>query len=444
MDKATNDPITREDLYALVWAEPLGKIAVRYGVTSGDVTKACAALIVPKPEQGHWTKVDLAKADLAPPLPEPTSDQPLTWTFSPKPVSLATRKPRAKSNSIRKRQMKGLSGDAEHPLLNGARKHITTSRYYTDADYYKPDKKLLVDIFVSKTGLDKALHFANALFLALEAKSYSVVIAPHDDRRFYRMKVDIREVIPKKERERYWDGGSWSPLRPTIVAIEGVEFGLTLFEMSEQVLMRYVNGDYIRDSEYVPPKKNKYFIDRSWTTNKDFASGRFCLQAYSQEGWSHQWRETKERDLLTQIPEIIKGLEGSVNEVQRLIQEAQRKKEEWRLKREEEERLEIIEYEKRRAANAFATSKKNLLETVERWGAVMRLEQFFQEAQVRIAALPLDQQEKLTKQLNSARDLIGTLNPLDYLLEWKSPRERLGITDDDDEYDEDNGIPQDQ
>jgi hypothetical protein len=436
-----NTSITREDLYDQVWSQPLNKIALRFGVTSGDISKACAALNVPKPEQGHWTKVDLGKAAPVPLLPADDSLKTLTWTFTPRATSAAPRKPRVKSTFPRKRPKDRVFEDGEHPLLNGARRFITLARRYTDAGYYKPDKKLLVDIVVSKSGLDKALIMANSLFMALEAKSYPVEIQPHDDRRFHRAAVDIREVAPKKERnEHYWRENIWSPYRPTIVTIDDVEFGLTLFEMSELILVRRVNGDYVKESEYVPPKKSRYWRDDTWTTNKEYPSGRFCLQAYSRGGWIYQWRETSAHDLSSQIAEIIATLEASVDEVKHLIAEQKREEEEWHLKWEEERRLERIEAEKRRVANAIESSKKQLLEVVDQWGSAINLEQFFTQAKARCDDLPKEQQEKLLTQLALARELVGTINPLDFLMQWKSPQERLGTThSEDDEVDDDCG-----
>jgi hypothetical protein len=355
--------ITREDLYDQVLSQPLNKIALRFGVTSGDISKACAALNVPKPEQGHWTKVDLGKAAPAPPLPAAGSLKMLNWTFTPRATSAAPRKPRVKSPFPRKRPKDRIFEDGEHPLLNGARRFITLARHYTDAGYYKPDKKLLVDIVVSKSGLDKALILANTLFLALEAKSYPVEIQPHDDRRFHRAAVDIREVIPKKERkEHYWHERIWSPYRPTIVTINDVEFGLTLFEMSELVLVRRVNGDYVRESEYAPQKKkSRHWGDDTWTTNKEYPSVRFCLQAYARGVWIYQWRETGNHDLSSHIAEIIATLGTSVGKVKHLIAEQKRGKRSGILSGGQEKRLARIEAEKLRVANAIESSKNSYL-----------------------------------------------------------------------------------
>ena len=80
--------------------------------------------------------------------------------------------------------------------------------------YLKPYKKLLVELAVSKTGLDRALSFADALFWQLEQSGHRVMIAAEHEH-FSRPEVDQHE-IPNKKND--WDRSElWAPLRPTIV-----------------------------------------------------------------------------------------------------------------------------------------------------------------------------------------------------------------------------------
>src|SRR5215510_3455144 len=44
----------REKLYQEVWAEPMGAVAARYGVSSASLAKVCRKLAVPTPERGYW------------------------------------------------------------------------------------------------------------------------------------------------------------------------------------------------------------------------------------------------------------------------------------------------------------------------------------------------------------------------------------------------------
>jgi len=49
-DVTEQGPITREALYDLVWAEPMLKVAARFGVSSSYMARVCTALNVPRPE----------------------------------------------------------------------------------------------------------------------------------------------------------------------------------------------------------------------------------------------------------------------------------------------------------------------------------------------------------------------------------------------------------
>lgn len=72
----TKTVITREVLFNEVWAEPLGDVAERYGVSSTDLAKICERLQVPRPTQGHWARVKAGRTEQPPelrPLPEGVS-----------------------------------------------------------------------------------------------------------------------------------------------------------------------------------------------------------------------------------------------------------------------------------------------------------------------------------------------------------------------------------
>lgn len=58
--------ILREELYRLVSAEPMTKPAVRSDVSGSYLARACETLNVPRPPRGHWAKLAVGKAALAP------------------------------------------------------------------------------------------------------------------------------------------------------------------------------------------------------------------------------------------------------------------------------------------------------------------------------------------------------------------------------------------
>jgi len=182
----------------------------------------------------------------------------------------------------------------------------------------------------------------------------------------------------------------WSPYRCTVTHLGTVAIGLTIVEMSEEVEARYVNGNYVREAEYIPPRRGRYAVDTTWTTTKAFTTGRLCLQGYSpywRAKWVRHWREPNDRDLCGRISSIIKELEQSVVDIAGLVEEGERQAaiehERWIVDQEQWKREEA----ERRTAQAFKDSKKELLQIIDAWAESRRLEQFFAEAARQIANL---------------------------------------------------------
>ena len=304
----------------------------------------------------------------------------------------------------------------------GAKPLFETGRLSYHSEYLKPAKKLLVDLVVTKNGLDKALSFANQLFLALEARGYRAVIAPNSER-FHRTEVDERET-PNKSRHY---NNLWSPMRCTVVYIGSVAIGLTVIEMSEEVEMQYVNGEYVRLTELALKRRGRTALDHGWTSTRDLPTGRLCLQAYSpypRAEWSQQWRETKGRDISGRIPEIVRELEKATVEVARLAEEGERKAEverqRWAVQHEQWRREEA----ERRTAKVLKESKEELLEIIEAWAAAKRIEEFFADAELRAQVLPGEEREHTIAQLRQARRLIGSTDALEQFQSWRTPEER--------------------
>ena len=197
-------------------------------------------------------------------------------------------------------------------MIRGAKEHFENGRPVDDGAYLKPYKKLLVDVTASKAYLDKALDFANDLFNAFESIGHRVVIAPSDEQ-LRRATIDEREVR-NKQRNPYYHSGPWSPYRPTVVYVGSVAIGLAIVEMSEEVLLRYVRGKYIRETDYIPPRPSRHYVDHTWTTTRELPSGRLRLVAHSpyhRVSWSTDWQEMKKTSLRSSVKSIIKSLEDA-------------------------------------------------------------------------------------------------------------------------------------
>ncbi len=415
-------PVTREKLYEQVWSEPMLKVAARFGVSSSYMARVCTRMNVPRPAVGYWAQAAVGKGPKQLPLPEARPWDELVWSREGDNVRVAKPLPKPPTAVRRRRAATTTPRPDMHPLIRGARELFEAGRLSYEGGYLKPAKHLLPDLVVTKPGLEKALSFANQLFLSLEERGHRVVIAPYAEH-FHREDVDVRE---KPDKNRPYNN-LWSPGRPTVVYIGTVAIGLTVIEMSEEVEARYVNGEYVRLSDYIPPKRARYALNHSWTTKKQFSTGRLCLQAYSpyqRADWMNHWRETKDRDLTGRMKGIAAELERAVVDIAKLVEEGQRQAEIERKKWEAQQEEWRKEREIQRAAEARKASEKELLHIIAAWAESNRIEQFFKDAERQAGELNDADRAKLLERLRLARELMGSVRAIDYFLDWKSPDER--------------------
>lgn len=432
--------ISREELYRLVWSQPMTKVAEQFNVSGSYMARVCAILHVPRPERGYWAKLAVGKAPPPDPLPEARPGDQLYWSqdgrvqVPSKPQRPPKRRAEAEVRVSRTRT---------HDLLREARALFENSRSTKDDAYLRPYKKLLVDVTASKSGLDKALEFANDLFNALESVGHRVVLAPADEH-LGRADIDVHEVRDKKRNRYDHNGGLWSPWRPTVVYIGSVPIGLAIVEMSEKVLLRYVRGTYIREADYKPPKLPRHAVDHTWTTTEDLPCGRLRLTAYCPDWrvtWSTEWQETTTASLRPQLRSIVRSIEDAAVTLVDQFAQADRRAEIARQERLAAEEKRRREEDRHRAEQSVRESREQLLQVIQQWSHAMTVERFFDEVERRIDDLPPGDRAAIGERLRLARQFVGTRSPLDVLLAWKTPQERYQPLYPDDQAGQDPADP---
>lgn len=68
-EKKKSVTVSREDLYALVWATPMSRLAAQYGLSGTGLAKICRRLDVPYPPRGYWARKEAGKKVTQAPLP---------------------------------------------------------------------------------------------------------------------------------------------------------------------------------------------------------------------------------------------------------------------------------------------------------------------------------------------------------------------------------------
>jgi hypothetical protein len=376
---------------------------------------------VPRPERGYWAKLAVGKAPKQPPLPDARPGDELEWSRDGEPRRVPRPLPQAPKKPSVKRRRPRTSLASTHRLLAGAREHFEVARE-SDDGYLEPQKKLLVDLIVSKESLSRGLTMVNDLLLALEDRGHRVVIVPHAET-FTRKEVDPRE---KEEKTQYYPS-LWRPLRSTVVYVGTVAIGLTLFEIAESVEVRWVDGKYVPVSKVPVTRRNRYAHASSWTHTRDLPSGRLCVQAYSPyqgTDWKRQWCETKAGDFPAKFTTIARELEREAATIAKLVEEAEDRAELERQRWEEMQEKWRREEAERRRIKAIKDSRAELHEIIDAWGEAKRVDEFFKDAELRLEGLGEEDRATILCRLKRARELLGGIDALERIKAWKAPEER--------------------
>jgi hypothetical protein len=72
---------TRQELYDLVWSEPMTKLKARFGISDVAVAKICRRNDIPIPNRGYWAKLQAEKQTFKPKLPQRRLGMPETVTI---------------------------------------------------------------------------------------------------------------------------------------------------------------------------------------------------------------------------------------------------------------------------------------------------------------------------------------------------------------------------
>ncbi|MDO8473393.1 MAG: hypothetical protein Q7T05_06195 [Dehalococcoidia bacterium] len=192
----------RDKLYDEVWAEPVSRVAKRYGISGVALAKVCRKLAVPLPLRGHWTLVELKKAGPRPPLP-PFHGRAVIYSE----IRVLEESVREEIDRILTNEM-NFSTLTSVPVAEALHKpHPLVDRTRTDLKGLKPGNYAVLggrrgslDISVSLACAGRALRIYDALIKAMESLGWIVKVGGRDENKTY---VVIRgEEIPFAIEER--------------------------------------------------------------------------------------------------------------------------------------------------------------------------------------------------------------------------------------------------
>jgi len=420
-------------LYELVWREPLVKLAQRFAVSSTHLAGVCATLHVPRPERGYWSKVEFGKAPSKPDLPAVQPGMPTEWTPGTA-VPKAQRAAQASQRRARTTRPRLPAADTaaietrppperRHVLVSSVKQHFLKTRKPDETGLLRPYKRHLVDIVATEKALDAALTAADNLFRSLNKAGYRVHLY-EDGLGNSRRELDVCETARRQGYFRH----VWSPDRATVVQVGDVPVGLTVFETTELVEMVALgNSRYVAVRDLTPQQNERLKSPHYWRLTRELPSGRLAVQAYSmwwRAPWTQRWTEAKPGDFASLIPKMVEALQAATADIARRKEEADRKAEaeqrEWDRKRE----LERQEAERARRVKARQDARQDLLSAIAAWEQVRSIQSWLQSAERELELLPEADRKSLRAKLVEARELVGNVDALEKLRQWKAPQER--------------------
>lgn len=165
----------RKELYELVWAQPLPKVAKQFGVSDVAIAKACRKLKVPVPGRGYWAKKANGHTVRTVPLPK-AKDVPQVSKPQPRvPGEKSPIDPEDQQEIARIENL--LRSGALDPDRQPWVEHSATSRTSKEARHAKEDwRHLLIlpdeclNIRVTKGSLDRSVSLIGSIFGVCERK----------------------------------------------------------------------------------------------------------------------------------------------------------------------------------------------------------------------------------------------------------------------------------
>jgi hypothetical protein len=174
--------ISRQQLYQEVWAEPVTKVAERYGVSGVAVAKWCRRLNVPRPGRGYWAQKSAGHRVKQVPLPDSRNGE-KQYVSRPKPKERGPAPPATIPGMERFEKPVPVPEvlDPEHALVAQTRRALAETGTQ-ERGIIRPQGRESLDVRICQASVGRTLRIMNALILALERAGFVVEVSAALDR----------------------------------------------------------------------------------------------------------------------------------------------------------------------------------------------------------------------------------------------------------------------
>ena len=176
--------ISRQELYNLVWAEPMITVCKRFGLTDNGLRKQCKSMDIPTPPIGYWSKLKHGKKTEIIPLPKESASNKQSTDLTEKEITLP---PPMSRNAIRESEIR--SGDtsifvvpevlyAKDPVIIDTKEKF---RHESENDYLKKNPFKVktgpaLNISVSEKSIDRSLSIFETIIKGLRFRGWGIKV----------------------------------------------------------------------------------------------------------------------------------------------------------------------------------------------------------------------------------------------------------------------------
>lgn len=363
---------TRQELYDLVWSEPMVKLAARYGISGNGLAKTCRRANIPVPERGYWAKRQAGHKVSKALLPPATADTPAQVTIQPPGKRPAPPAPPPVPATVQEKiDTERLSGkpitvpktlSKPHRIIDNWLQDNRRTRRESRHDPWLRNLHKPID----GTELEKRrLRILSALFRALEARGYELTA-----NEFHHHGVQI--------------------------ALGHSELQVQLEERIRQVRRRLTDEDR---------EKGRYFSRNQKWTQERVPTGELILKVKepNRYGMAKEWREDADSPLDENLNDVLAELAGMFEELRlRGEREAAEQAKRWKI---EEERRRA-EMERKRETIRF----DRLLGHCRNWRTAAQIRAFV--AAIESGPLPEANSERFAEWKDWALGHADRIDPL--------------------------------
>lgn len=108
------------------------------------------------------------------------------------------------------------------------------------------------------------------------------------------------------------------------------------------------------------------------------------------------------------------------DELEKARREAEIRRQQWQIEEDRRDREE----DQRRIRQSETESDADLRQIIGIWSEVVGIERFLAGVEQRAEQLPAAERQRVQDRLALARHFLGTQDPLDFFLNWRTPVER--------------------